>query len=100
MKSSRFSLAARLRSSTNCSSSTFNVMSEELEQCGALKILDELLQLLGHDVERGREFADFRSAGQVHSLREIATRNGMARLSENLQRVSNAAGCKNTDADA
>ena len=57
---------------------------------GALQVLYELFEFLGHDVESFRQFADLGAAFQVDSLREISARDRTARLGEDLKGISDA----------
>src|SRR5579863_6464930 len=59
-----------------------------------------MLKLFRHDVKCLCQFANFRATVDVNALRKIPSRNRPAKLSEHFQRIGNAAGGENADANA
>ena len=66
---------------------------------GAFQVEHELLEFLRHGVEGGCQFADLGAARELDALREISASDGPAGFSQHFQRIGNAAGRKDTDAD-
>src|ERR1700692_4174893 len=59
-----------------------------------------MLELFRHDVKSISQFANFRAALDVNTLRKIACGNSPAEMSEYFERIRDAAGGENTDANA
>src|SRR5205823_7148733 len=60
------------------------------------EIMNETLQIVGHAVERLRQFADLSTAIEMDSLREITAGDGAAGFCQHVQRSGQAARSKNS----
>src|SRR5437879_6168778 len=58
-----------------------------------------MFEFLRHEVESLGKFANFGAALQLHTLRKISTRDGVARLSQHLKWIGDASGWNDSDAD-
>src|SRR5579863_205698 len=83
----------------DCASEHLNRAHEQVtvRSGGAFEVEYEVLELFRHDVEGVGKFTDFSAALHVNALRKISSRNGPAEMSEDLQRIRNAAGGENAD---